>query len=856
MEGLLYLLLFALVVLVPIGALLGLLAFLQRHRETDRINALEKEIATLRARLDSTGTEKPDTTRATPADNPIPKPQTPGWSSSSDNRLIAPRPRKSPQKPKPTPWLASLKENWMVWLGGLSVGLAGIFMVSHSIALGLIGPTQQFVMALLSGIALHVGGEFLRRRKRLAHPVFAALAGGGSITLYAALLAGVHHFDLISAGVGLVALTLVSLSTMALALLHGPLLALMGLSGAYVVPILVGGDGGSTAFLLGYSAVISLGSLLLMRYVFRSWLWYATLAGALGWWFLTLTSYPVAPATAWYLAGLMLMFAWLPGGNRLDLPRYREAFVSLLVAWTFSIATQSDQATVVWSWLVIIPVSVLIPQSRGPLWYLPWGAVGGSVMGWILSQAEQGTGSAILLQPLPPSIESAFVGYIAAAIGLCVGLGLWQWRSHGDCRRWVSLVLLAPMAWLTLAWILLEGYGTSPAWAVSTLALGGLYGLAAWQTERRNLGSTTVVFALSAAHICYSLASVMAFREASLTLALSVQFVSLAWLAQRYRVPELYWLLKLALALVVARLTFNPWIQDYNPTVHWTLWTYGGALIFAAIASRLVPRGDSMRLWLEAATLHLLVLFLGAELRYWLYDGDIFAAEYSMTEAALNALLWGGLSMTYQLRARTAESLTWLYQLLGRILLLLSSASYATLLLYHNPWWSGERISDTPILNILLLAYGAPVVIAIAMSRLPLLAPPRWALGIAAAGFLVFTGLEIRQLWQGADLSLSRGVGEGELYTYSVVGMVYAILTLMYARWGDRPIPYKAGMAMLGLVIAKIFLIDMAGLQGLWRVAAFMGLGLSLLGLAWLYRNARKSGDAEYPPSNSRSEPL
>jgi uncharacterized membrane protein len=46
-----------------------------------------------------------------------------------------------------------------------------------------------------------------------------------------------------------------------------------------------------------------------------------------------------------------------------------------------------------------------------------------------------------------------------------------------------------------------------------------------------------------------------------------------------------------------------------------------------------------------------------------------------------------------------------------------------------------------------------------------------------------------------------------------------------------------AGMVLLGLNIAKIFLIDMAGLQGLWRVAAFMGLGLALLGLAWMYRN-------------------
>ena len=42
-------------------------------------------------------------------------------------------------------------------------------------------------------------------------------------------------------------------------------------------------------------------------------------------------------------------------------------------------------------------------------------------------------------------------------------------------------------------------------------------------------------------------------------------------------------------------------------------------------------------------------------------------------------------------------------------------------------------------------------------------------------------------------------------------------------------------------VIAKIFLIDMSGLQGLWRVASFMGLGLSLLGLAWLHQRMQAS---------------
>tara|TARA_R110002049_G_scaffold129269_2_gene286998 strand:+ start:2783 stop:2965 length:183 start_codon:yes stop_codon:yes gene_type:complete len=55
-------------------------------------------------------------------------------------------------------------------------------------------------------------------------------------------------------------------------------------------------------------------------------------------------------------------------------------------------------------------------------------------------------------------------------------------------------------------------------------------------------------------------------------------------------------------------------------------------------------------------------------------------------------------------------------------------------------------------------------------------------------------------------------------------------------------------MALLLVVIGKLFLIDMADLQGLWRVASFMGLGLSLLGLAYLYQKSQSAQALARPP--------
>jgi uncharacterized membrane protein len=53
--------------------------------------------------------------------------------------------------------------------------------------------------------------------------------------------------------------------------------------------------------------------------------------------------------------------------------------------------------------------------------------------------------------------------------------------------------------------------------------------------------------------------------------------------------------------------------------------------------------------------------------------------------------------------------------------------------------------------------------------------------------------------------------------------------------WGDRALRL-VGLAIIGLAAAKVFLLDMAGLAGLWRVLSFLGLGLALIGVGAVYR--------------------
>jgi uncharacterized membrane protein len=54
-------------------------------------------------------------------------------------------------------------------------------------------------------------------------------------------------------------------------------------------------------------------------------------------------------------------------------------------------------------------------------------------------------------------------------------------------------------------------------------------------------------------------------------------------------------------------------------------------------------------------------------------------------------------------------------------------------------------------------------------------------------------------------------------------------------------------MTVIVLTVAKVFLIDAAGLAGLMRVVSFLGLGLALAGVAFLNRWAAQQATGPEP---------
>lgn len=911
-----------------LGAVLGWVSFFKIQTLQKQVSDLQRSLRNLSHRLENIGVAGSETsdlannqnsTSLTPLEQRRPAAEVPVqansaagtdkslqnvWKGESSANSSEAPPVEAPsvapldKKDEGLGLFSRLRDQWMIWLGGLSIGLSGIFMVRYSIEQGLLGPMARVLLSILAGLILHAVAEWGRRRSSQQFQALAALAGGASIILYAALAASLNLYDLFPPTFVFIALIAVSLGTMALAVLHGPVLAILGILSAYIIPVLVSTGSGNGLSVLLYSIIITAASLLLMRYVYRPWLWAGMLAGALGWWLLTLDSYEALGYRGYYLAALLYLFLALPRWDwllrkpsfqsveasieaafepslksslksplnsssesplkgflaliklkRPEFPRQLNetpgtlSLTILILVVGLTISSESTLASAIFQWTPFFGILLVAAGSRPELLKLATLSLGVQLLAW-LSLGLSGYDGLSLVGIIGPSQFDflLFAGWMAFVF---TALSLKNLQNSRNRNFWCALAVASPLLWLSLSYLLVTDLSQSIYWGTASVALGVFYLLlAAWRLRLDKLQPLAsdeaekdyfAVWLILAGHFAYSLAVAIMLREAGLTLALSAQILSIAWLIHRYNPPHLGLFLKLVLAVVVMRLTLNPWLLTYPADVHWSFWTYGGATVFAALSAWRLRDNEKLGKWLELASLHLLVLTLWAETRYYLYDGDVFRQQFDLVEFSINTALWASLALVYYLRHKVSQNLKPLYLLASKVLMTMGLASYLIVLFFLNPFWTGEAISQTPIFNILLLSYGLPVVIAVLL-YLYYDQAMRSKIGVfVALSAFVFINIEIKHLWSGM-LSVHASTSNGELYTYTIVWLVLAIACLLAGsiRFGTNV--YRAGFGLMMIVIGKIFLFDMADLEGLLRVASFMGLGLSLLGLAYLYQ--------------------
>ncbi|TVQ71283.1 MAG: DUF2339 domain-containing protein, partial [Oceanospirillales bacterium] len=628
----------------------------------------------------------------------------------------------------------SWKSNWMVWLGGGCIALSGVFLARYSIEQGLLGPTARIVLGLLLGLGMLLGAEWLRRKMESAYSAVAALAGGAIVMLYSVTLAALHLYQLWPPMFVFALLALISLAAMVLAVWHGPILAWIGIAGAYAVPLLIGGGSTDLLPVLIYVLIVTTSSLVLLRYVQQNWLFNLTLTGVLGWWWLLQLSGQSLEWVGLYLTFSAYLFLSIPEFNfrltktyfdqpikrslkaffRFKAIDQRQRLIALsfiILAQGISISLHPEWQDAIWLWTPLLVLILFSSRFNEQIKLLPWLSAMVFFSSLIAAHFHTGWTFSTRFVSLNLEDQTALLKLLVVWTLLYVGHAYWSLKTQRYPALKLSLGIMAPLFALALAWQLAGDLLQDWFWSAAALICGlGYIGRAQLRQQKDRCRSWLIL----AGHLGYSLSVVIFFDSATLILALAAQVISLAWLHQQHEDALLSWVMKILLMLILARLTFQPWIFPQYDT---SLISYAGCFALVFIASRL-NRSSSISRWLEGASLHLFVLLLFMLLRYWLYDGNLFLRRYSFTEAAFNTVIWGSLGLVYYYRSFLAEQMQSLYRLTAQLLLIASVMNYLLLITWLNPLFNwNEAVSETPIFNLLLLAYGAPVLLFILAAR-------------------------------------------------------------------------------------------------------------------------------------------
>lgn len=158
-------------------------------------------------------------------------------------------------------------------------------------------------------------------------------------------------------------------------------------------------------------------------------------------------------------------------------------------------------------------------------------------------------------------------------------------------------------------------------------------------------------------------------------------------------------------------------------------------------------------------------------------------------------------------------------------------------LVLHNPLLGVQHVGPTPIANWLTLAYFTAIAgLSLGGKQwgdLPVAA--RHGIDAATMALIALLAYSLlRQIFAGSVLT-ARAIDQTESLLISLLGIV---LALGFLWWGSQRAArnWRIGSLVLMLVaVIKVFLIDTAGLEGLLRIASFMALGFSLIGIGWVY---------------------
>jgi len=775
-----------------------------------------------------------------------------------------------------------------IWLGAITLSVAAFFLVVYTVEAGLLTPWRRVFAGIAGGAAGLAGAEYVLRRMRTgnAGAIAAALASAAVTAFYVSGYAAATLFELVPPSFGFAAMGVTTFAAIAISLRFGWVVVIVALFGGNLTPLLIRTTEPNEAVFFAYLLAIFAAAFIVMDR--RGWpqLTLTTLIGPAIWIGVYAMSGNAADSPLWITAFLIALPSvtlavrrdqWLkdtetatglrqPGAKSIVARAAGDAIGAAMVlaaAGFVGILIGADHPWPVWQgFMVFAGATVALSLYRpNALWAMPLYALAAAAVAVLIWQRPGETELLVVLAIL-------FAIFAFGAVAHFVRLqrpALW-----GMVVAFVGLFFYLAAVFKFAGW---EAARANPhAWAAAALALAvGLtallarYGPAVAEGEQRSRVYAALAAAVTA---LVSMAVVLELDPLVFPAATAAQVLALSILVGRTGERGLEWVAWVYFAvyavLILASASGFTGLQSYflAQAVARPFWDAPIALLilpalgFVVAATLLRPvAATPLPHYLDGAFVPLAAVGIGfVVLDSWtqLYGVRAYvngASFYNAELLFLSAVLAAGGFLGRRVLAETSAVLV-------ITVALMMVSSYLLPLLVG---WPHARVSGNLFINILPGALVLPAILLLGTTywarTIAVRAMPRpISLGLRfVAVMLVFLaaviwvrfGYHARALYVGAT-------SDPENYTYSIVTLVFGIGLLVLGTLVNSRLARALSFGFFLAAAIKTFLFDAAQLDGLLRVASFIGLGLSFLGISWFYARFVfrfvRGGEAE-PPS-------
>lgn len=879
------LILIALAVLaMPIGVIWSVI----KVRElTARVSRLEKQ---LELQGDVQVRERPDPFTRPQDDiqkSEKPAPQKEQHTESKPKIPQVPPKPSQPAKPRKETIESQLGSKWLVWIGGIALVFGGVFLVNYSIEYGLLGPLERIIAGLVLGLLLLAVGEWLRRQPTESKYTSAwphmpiAVTAAGITTMFASIYAGYALYDLFAPIVAFASLALVSMAAVFIAILHGQLLALLGVGGAYIVPLLISSNDPSAAMLYSYLFIFATASLALFRY--KGWvqLGWANLVGTVGWGALGMFAFETIQSNIIILGifllasfALFILYAWNKKTDQEPttlLAQLRQTWaspaqqvslisavlISCLVVVLVVVASHSQTSLLIAACVVIALLalarinvnliafaflSLLVPLAVLLTWDFSHELL-------VKTPRYLGTDSRFGFNPevIIPQGYELFQAIAFGTLLLHLVAGVVFALTHKRVGFWAILSVLSPLSIFMMSYWKINGLQTLPVWSFIALTGAAIFAVLAHYISKKadvdphKHGLASYIVGGFAA---LALAFGAGLESHWLAISIAVLLPAMGWVNKKIPLLAIRWFAYPLIVFILAQLLVEghlwAFLSDHYQVVDWYLYGYGIPAVALAAASYIFgqDRKDHLVSLLEAGALSCWITTLSL----MVHDFASVALNqpgYSFAEQTMQSTIWLMNSLAIFWLNKKMPSVVRDYA--WKILLIASCVQVIGLqLFFGNPWFvKSSPVGEWPIFNWLFVGYVIPAIFFVIFVRLCKNKKNEAFVkhGATVSFGLLFTyiSFEIHHIFAGTILK-GAAIQEAELYTYSVVWLLLAATLLALAIRFKKSDMQKGALGILVLTVLKVFIYDMAQLEGLLRAVSFLGLGGSLIAIGYVYQ--------------------